>query len=68
MRTFSQRLVQRMIERATDRFSAGEEPPRIQVFIEEAHNILGQDSYAIETGEMDPLPDLQRKERNTTLV
>jgi Helicase HerA, central domain len=34
-----------LIERQTERFTSGEEPPHIQVMIEEAHNLFSSDKF-----------------------
>jgi hypothetical protein len=41
----AQEMAGYLIERQTERFTSGEEPPHIQVMIEEAHNLFSADKF-----------------------
>lgn len=45
VRRLSEQLAGYLIEQQTERFTGGEEPPHIQVILEEAHNLFSTDKY-----------------------
>ncbi|MGR6914337.1 helicase HerA domain-containing protein [[Actinomadura] parvosata] len=44
-KALSESITARLLERQTDVFTSGEEPPAIQVMLEEAHNLFSSDRY-----------------------
>jgi hypothetical protein len=44
-KALSESITARLLERQTDVFTSGQEPPAIQVMLEEAHNLFASDSY-----------------------
>ncbi len=62
MTAFSHRLVDGVLANARTEFQNGNSPPDIQVFIDEAHNILGKDSFEMNrSGGMDPFTMLAKE-------
>lgn len=51
IRQLSGNLAHHLIEKQTDTFTSGDDPPHIQVTIEEAHNLFSKDKYK---DELDP--------------
>lgn len=44
-KALSESITARLLERQTDVFTSGQEPPAIQVMLEEAHNLFSSDRY-----------------------
>ena len=44
-KALSESITRRLLSRQTDAFTSGKEPPRIQVMLEEAHNLFSSDRY-----------------------
>ena len=44
-RAMSEDITRRLLSRQTEVFTSGQEPPRIQVMLEEAHNLFSSDRY-----------------------
>jgi hypothetical protein len=45
IRRLSEQLAAYLIEQQTERFTSGEEPPHLQIVLEEAHNLFSADKY-----------------------
>lgn len=44
-KTLSESITRRLLTRQTNVFTSGKEPPRIQIMLEEAHNLFSSDRY-----------------------
>lgn len=44
-KALSESITRRLLSKQTDAFTSGKEPPRIQVMLEEAHNLFSSDRY-----------------------
>ena len=57
----SERIISYVLDRAAERFRAGEEPHRIQIFLEEAHRLFDRERFQRTLSESDPYVRLARE-------
>ena len=61
LQTCSERVVNHILRRASDRFRDGRPPRPMQIFIEEAHRLLHRDKFNRAAGENDPYVRLAKE-------
>jgi hypothetical protein len=61
LQTCAERVVGVLLGEAGSRFRAGKQPRLMQVFLEEAHNLLNRDKFNKATGDKDPYVRLARE-------
>lgn len=57
----SERIIRHVLDRAAERFRAGHEPYRIQIFLEEAHRLFNRERFAERLADDDPYVRLARE-------
>ncbi len=61
LQTCSERVVNHILRRASERFRDGRPPRPMQIFIEEAHRLLHRDKFSKAAGENDPYVRLAKE-------
>lgn len=57
----SERILNHLLAKASERFRAGKEPQRIQIFLEEAHRLFDRDKFSDRLADLDPYVRLARE-------